>query len=305
MPRHRIARDRSAFTLIELLVVIAIIGVLIGLLLPAVQKVRAAAARTQCTNNLKQIGLGMQMYQDSYGTLPTGWLTNAATQPNPGWNWTLLLLPYVEQQNLYTNISPDTTATLKPAGTAAQNAFLQQQVKTFICPSDGSSNPLNPYYSGGIYARSNYVVNREVTGPNSSSLPANMSIQNIQDGSSNTILVGERDTTINVGAVLNVRSNTSSCSFEGRPGPGLNPNPKTLANKAQWTTGDSARLAFSSLHSGGANFVLADGSVHFISTSIDADPNDSWTNYPANFSAYSFQNLIHPNDGMVITYQMQ
>src|SRR5438552_3203148 len=100
---------RHAFTLIELLVVIAIIAVLIGLLVPAVQKVREAAARTSCQNNLRQIGLAMAMFQDTAKVLPRGWCTfnNGTGQPSPGWSWAIIILPYIEQQALYNTINPD------------------------------------------------------------------------------------------------------------------------------------------------------------------------------------------------------
>ena len=119
-----------------------------------------------------------------------------------------------------------------------------------------------------------------------------------QGVSSNTILLGERDITVNVAAV-GFRSSTSSCSFEFRPGPGMNPQP---AAGGHWGTGDNARLAASSQHTGGCNFAFCDGSVHFIPASIDADPNDSWANFPPEAAAinYNYARLFLPNDGVPI-----
>jgi len=146
---------RSAFTLIELLVVIAIIGILIALLLPAVQKIREAAARMQCANNLKQIGLAAHNYESSFTTLPPGYngpVPNihylqlpgwSSTSPIPNAHWTgslVYLLPYVEQGNIYSQLqtmnNPSYTGPwygVNPDWTLAHT-----QIKTFLCPSDPS-----------------------------------------------------------------------------------------------------------------------------------------------------------------------
>src|SRR5262245_46239222 len=119
-------RRRAAFTLIELLVVIAIIAVLVGLLLPAVQKVREAASRLKCANNLKQIGLALHNYYDANGSFPPAFVGNPGTAPAnspapPGWGWGTWILPYVEQDALYRQINPTAGAIpgalTDPAGT--------------------------------------------------------------------------------------------------------------------------------------------------------------------------------------------
>jgi prepilin-type N-terminal cleavage/methylation domain-containing protein/prepilin-type processing-associated H-X9-DG protein len=139
---RRTHRDRSGFTLIELLVVIAIIAVLIGLLLPAVQKVREAANRAQCQNNLKQIGLGLHNYHDTYQRFPTAFKLLPAPDPSVpfagaaryGVSAFTLILPYMEQDNLYQQINA-TRAALSPVNMPPGNPAYSTPIKTFLCPS--------------------------------------------------------------------------------------------------------------------------------------------------------------------------
>jgi prepilin-type N-terminal cleavage/methylation domain-containing protein/prepilin-type processing-associated H-X9-DG protein len=293
-------RARSAFTLIELLVVIAIIAILIGLLVPAVQKVRAAAARSSCQNNLKNIGLGMHMYQDSYKKLPAGWVTavNGTTPTsNFGWNWGVLILNYIEQGTVYQTLNPNvnTTPGVGPGNPPAATGVVLTPIPIYLCPADNSVQT-NSHF--GNYAKSNYVCNRYVLGPDGSSHPSAYTVQGIPDGSSNTYLVGERDIVVNIAAVSLIRHSNTSASFEGRAGARLNPQP---APGTTFSTGSNERLAFSSQHTAGCNFLFADGSVHFLSNGVDADPNDNWQNFPTPVStAFTLQRLMLPNDGLPV-----
>src|SRR5208282_5978592 len=125
--------------LVELLVVIAIIAILIGLLLPAVQKVREAASRTKCQNNMKQIGLALHAYHDANQSLPPGYsasgaYVNGATDTSPGWAWGAYILPYLEQNSLYQQFN-----LTQPV---QNSAAIETLVKTFVCPSDvGATGP--------------------------------------------------------------------------------------------------------------------------------------------------------------------
>jgi prepilin-type N-terminal cleavage/methylation domain-containing protein/prepilin-type processing-associated H-X9-DG protein len=215
---------RRAFTLIELLVVIAIIGVLVGLLVPAVQKIREAASRMKCTNNLKQIGLGLHNYHDSQGSFPPGYvdrnLDPTSTPDNdlgPGWGWAAFLLPYVEQDTVYRQINFG-----QGVGIGPNVAVSQLPLSIYQCPSDAYQQNFPVYGSNfgspiAVVAHGNYVGNNgweecfynaggSGQGVGSDGLAGGMGvagngpffrnsrtrIANVTDGLSNTIFVGER-----------------------------------------------------------------------------------------------------------------
>ncbi len=157
-------RPRTGFTLIELLVVIAIIGILVALLVPAVQKVRDAAARAQCANNLKQIGLALHSYHDTYKKFPPGYVdrnTNPASTPDndlgPGWGWASFLLPYLELGNVYNQINFNV-----PVGTGVNKQVSQMALPIFQCPADPYQQTIPVYDSNFttpivMIAHGNYV----------------------------------------------------------------------------------------------------------------------------------------------------
>ena len=170
---------RAAFTLVELLVVIAIIGILVGLLLPAVQSAREAARRMQCSNNLKQIGLAMHNYESAFGRLPAGYLSYATRNgagpawaaidqdtwdASPGWGWAAQLLPFMEQTPLANALRFD-----RSIWDASNRPFVQTQIATFLCPSasgdqesfvvrDATGNALTRYAEPIRLGRSNYIA---------------------------------------------------------------------------------------------------------------------------------------------------
>jgi len=199
---------RLGFTLIELLVVIAIIAILIGLLLPAVQKVREAAARTKCINNLKQLGIALHAYHDTYAALPRGnydWAT-PGNPPNVApfqgsWDWSAYILPFIEQGNAW-------NAAIAYANVPGQwyswnNPINATPEKMLTCPSDPRGSPI--IAPGAVFGLpvnimcTSYLGNagqksQALTGPWDGVLYANSAITlvGITDGTSNTLLVGER-----------------------------------------------------------------------------------------------------------------
>jgi prepilin-type N-terminal cleavage/methylation domain-containing protein len=263
-------RSRSAFTLIELLVVIAIIAILIGLLLPAVQKVREAAARMTCSNNLKQISLAAHNYESAYGVLPPGF--NSASYVGS----LAYLLPYIEQENIYRQIPINLLTVPGTGGTWWGNslswAAAQNRVKTFQCPSDlpdGITPSIGVFayftttpssLTGGYFAgnpplgTTNYVFSAgalgDVTGfygtwKGPFTLNSKTTIVGVTDGSSNTVFVGEM-----LGG-LEIGNRDFKAAWMGA---GALPTAWGTISPAQW-------YSFGSKHTGIVQFGWGDGSV--------------------------------------------
>ena len=326
---------RKGFTLVELLVVIAIIGILVGLLLPAVQAAREAARRMSCSNNLKQIGLALHNYNDTYKKFPSGQYycrrdmacTAARNTWLQGWGWHASILPFIEQGNLGRTLNYSLNL-YDPANLQ----LIRTPMPIFQCPSDATRRPLIPP-SGSttdtrLIATSNYCgnggsfsnsFNSDIdtsVNPRSSTWlngvlrrDSSHSFQDITDGTSNTALVGEVthynftwDPTMY--GHWDPPSGTACCTLAmvRHGNQRLNPPPTATAVVK--------REGFHSLHTGGAQFVYCDGSVHFISESIDFSnrqfasfPNDPFDS-AGNGAGYGvYQRLFSRNDGLIMNLE--
>lgn len=296
-----------AFTLIELLVVIAIISVLIGLLLPAVQKVREAAARMSCQNNLKQVSLACHTYHDATSAFPPGvnvpigalsgmlfpsnilFTTGKVGQPPfPGQfgSWLMYLLPSIEQDNLRKGLD----FTVREYGNCnGPNSVGAQVVKIFICPSDPLPNLVSTYTTGGVtyyFGMNSYLGNG---GTRSWFLDFNYSVDGIfhlnsrttitgiTDGTSNTFLAGERYhkdpaytniATLGGWAWSNYQAVQDCIGSTRVPVNYLCP---AGSNPNSFLVADPRVCAFGSGHTNGANFAFCDGSVRFLTMANTGD----------------------------------
>ena len=306
------------FTLVELLVVIAIIGVLVGLLLPAVQAAREAARRMQCSNNLKQLGLALHNYHDTYGKFPyssgaAGSITSGTAKPLPGMTrnhrgW-LGVLPYIEQTALYNMFnprlatggyerSPNTIIGPKPGAPGNTNdVVVSTEIQAFLCPSDPNPTSYATTNSDsysisngtttlkGAFTNYDFSVQRTSSSANiwtsNSSTTRRMfghddhsSFKDITDGTSNAIMLAEtlRGTQDGVGQTWGY-SKWVGNGVDPAFSLGINDLPccawrtppfasRTPSKLSSWSTPGS-------LHTGGAQFAFGDGSIHFISQSIN------------------------------------
>lgn len=326
MLMNKFVRFRRAFTLIELLVVIAIIAILIALLLPAVQQAREAARRTQCKNNLKQIGVALHNYHDVHSIFPQGKVldrnirySGCPTWVNgSGYSWRVMILPMMEQSALYSNnVTPESglyTCGTLAAGANQRLALLRTAMPAYLCPSDptpflGAERPTNyPGISGSI--KNSHGWNDPPAARGILGFPG-ATMRDIADGTSNTAMVGE----VHRGALFNRYSggpdnitgrrcqwwaaesgfchadtwfppnaaNPTKGNNRGQVAPQEGPandagclsGQGPCADQVSWVDDVADNMpggrGVSSAHTGGAQILLGDGSVRFVSENISID----------------------------------
>lgn len=302
---------RMAFTLIELLVVIAIIAILVALLLPAVQQAREAARRSSCKNNLKQIGLALHNYHDTHRVFPPGWVLPCADSDpnhrfigrNPAWGF--YILPMLEQSAIYdlenfqaSGCSGNSNLLTPPSNATKTNETLA----AFSCPSDikESRNPDGFGTSSYVACRGNDARDGQDTsvGLQNGMFWTNSSVKmrDITDGTSNTLMVGEISWNQwwAFGTNSNVRRGGTWAGIRDHKRDDMvsrTVNANFPINQSTGSGIGNTNDGFGSLHTGGVHFVLADGSVRFISENIQ-----STNTSPIG----TLQKLGVRNDGLVV-----
>lgn len=314
MHRHSKRQELAGFTLVELLVVIAIIGVLVSMLLPAVQSAREAARRMQCTNNLHNLAIAMHNYHDTMKSFPNSHFYNPSSSGADNicssaanceeWGWGVLILPYIEQQPLHTQLGVlqytlHHVLAKKNGSVTDPKTMLQTKLSIYRCPSDAAPNgdvlPAERNFASGIGVGlgglgafepsiSNYMASRGTRNNNQVTSDTHgmfmeshgKKMSDITDGTSNTFMLGERDTQIcRSGTWIGVRNPTGNAEkgfyyVAANVRVRLNsPDPPIAWNTTART---GCYEGFSSLHVGGANFALGDGSVRFVNNNIEFKP---------------------------------
>lgn len=323
---------KRGFTLIELLVVIAIIAILIALLLPAVQQAREAARRTECKNNLKQLGLALHNYHDSHRCFPPGWVEQTGVYGTgnraANWGWMCYLLPMIDQGNLYTQLQVGDFSLAAALDDVARLRLMTTVLKGFRCTSDTAPdiNPVQTLMSASGTLQPTAVSNYVGTngggdwGPSPATnnlldgtfgVNSRTRISEFTDGSSNTIIVGERawelPTPAPPGTTAGGKDTCGAAVIYGvtfNQPPGFYGQQTTLSrgiygiNQTGPDTSFSPAASvcsssYSSRHTGGAQFLLGDGSVRFVSENIQR-------NQTGTQGDYLFQNLLNKSDGNVV-----
>ncbi len=268
---------RYAFTLVELLVVIAIIGVLIALLLPAIQAARESARRMTCGNNLKQIGLALHLYYNTNNKLPPGWTAydpqNHLPYPlgEPGWGWAARILPFIELSGISKNLIHDKLPLSDPVNQVARLTVIQEfrcpsdlTQQTFVDPEDPAQLELAVSNYVGVFGTQNIheceliPIGQQCASDGVFYHNSAVTFKDIKDGTSHTFAVGERTTALGFGTWIAAPPN-DGCG----PGMVLGTGAYTPNSREDDTHN------FSSRHPTGTNFLTADGSVRFISQDLD------------------------------------